>query len=189
MSIVETQKEFRNILLGQQIKVCADHKNLTHKIFNTEWVMQWRLILEEYHHELICIQGSKNIATDTYTKVFKIIAVDALSRLDIVDTPNPVQKNIKCVNNHYGLEDKEISPPSNYKVIIQNQQKNKELIKISQTYKDYSKLNFHGADKKYSLICKNRKIGIPKQLENQIVEWYHDTSCHHGETHTELSIS
>ena len=57
---------------------------------------------------MICIQSSKNNAAD------------ALSRLDIVDTPNPVKNNIKCVNEHYGLEDKDISHPINYKTIIQN---------------------------------------------------------------------
>ena len=51
----KTMKEIRNILLGQEIKVYKDHKNLTYKPFNTERVMQWRLILEEYNPELICI--------------------------------------------------------------------------------------------------------------------------------------
>jgi hypothetical protein len=41
MSIVETLKEFRNILLGQTIIVHTDHKNLTFKEFNSEWVMRW----------------------------------------------------------------------------------------------------------------------------------------------------
>ena len=57
LAIVETLKEFRNILLGQQLKVYTDHKNLTYKQFNTERVMQWRLILEEYSPELIYLQG------------------------------------------------------------------------------------------------------------------------------------
>ena len=38
-SIVETLKEFRNILLGQQIKVYTDHQNLFYKTFNTERIM------------------------------------------------------------------------------------------------------------------------------------------------------
>ena len=64
--------------------------------------MRWRLILEEYGPELIYIQGSKNIAAAT------------LSRLDIVDTPNPVENNIKSINEHNGLDDEDSSHPTNY---------------------------------------------------------------------------
>ena len=71
LSIVETLKEFRNILLGQRIEVHTDHKNLTCKNFNTERVMRWRLILEEYGPTLLYIKGSHNVVAD------------ALSRLDI----------------------------------------------------------------------------------------------------------
>ena len=46
----------------------------------------------------------------------------------------------------------------------------KKLCKINRKIKnkDNSIQNFHGANKKYSLICKNRKIVIPKQLENRL---------------------
>ena len=40
LSIVKTLNEIRNILLGQQIKVYINHKNLTYKTFNTESVMR-----------------------------------------------------------------------------------------------------------------------------------------------------
>ena len=80
-------------------------------------------------------------------------------RLDIVDfTPNPVKSIIKSVNEHYGLEDEDISHPTNNKTIKQNQQKNKELIRIVHTNKDYSIKNFHGVNKKYSHICKIAKL-------------------------------
>ena len=36
LSVVETLKEYRNILLGHEIEVFTDHKNLTFKHFNTE---------------------------------------------------------------------------------------------------------------------------------------------------------
>ena len=39
LSIVETLKEFKIILLGQQIEVYTNHKKLTYKNFNTEHVM------------------------------------------------------------------------------------------------------------------------------------------------------
>ena len=109
MFIVETLKEFRNLLLGQQIKVYKDHVNLTYKTFNLEQVMKWRLIIEEYSPELINIQESIKVAADAW------------SRLDIVDTPNPVKNNIKSINEQYGLEDDDISHPTNYKTIMQYQ--------------------------------------------------------------------
>jgi len=39
LSIVETLKEYRNVLLGQEIEVFSDHKNLVYKNFNTERVI------------------------------------------------------------------------------------------------------------------------------------------------------
>ena len=39
LSTVKTLKVFRSILLGLQIKVYTDHKNLTYKTFNTERVI------------------------------------------------------------------------------------------------------------------------------------------------------
>ena len=75
LSIVETLKEFRNILLGQRIKVHTDHENLTYKTFNSDRVMRWRLYIEEYSPDLTYIKGTHYIVTD------------ALSRLDIKTTP------------------------------------------------------------------------------------------------------
>jgi hypothetical protein len=57
LAIVETLKEFRNILLGQRIQIHTDHRNLTYKNFNTERVRRWRLILEEFGPELLYIKG------------------------------------------------------------------------------------------------------------------------------------
>ena len=64
LSIMETLKEYRNILLGQQIKIYTDHKNLTFKNFNTERVMHWQLFLEEFEPNLIYIQYTKNVVAD-----------------------------------------------------------------------------------------------------------------------------
>src|SRR5688572_21723003 len=52
LSIVEVLKEFKNILLGQQIRVHTGHENLTQKKFNSGRVMRWRLYNEEYSPDL-----------------------------------------------------------------------------------------------------------------------------------------
>ena len=52
LSIVENLKYFRNILLGQKLRIYTDHKNLTCKFFNTVRVLIWRLILEDFGPEI-----------------------------------------------------------------------------------------------------------------------------------------
>ena len=76
-AIVETLKEFRNILLGQDIRVYTDHKILTYKTQNTETVICWRLLIQEFSPGLV----EKNIV------------VDALSRLKIEPNDSPDKPN------------------------------------------------------------------------------------------------
>jgi hypothetical protein len=64
LSIVETLKEFRNILLGQKIKVHTDHENLTYKNFNSDRVVRWRLYIEECSPDLQYIKGTHNEVAD-----------------------------------------------------------------------------------------------------------------------------
>eukprot|EP00957_Ditylum_brightwellii_P045630 3462274-Ditylum_brightwellii.AAC.1 len=64
LAIVETLKECRNILLGQRITVYIDHKNLTYKNFNTERVVQWRMVIEDFGSELMYIKGNDNVVAD-----------------------------------------------------------------------------------------------------------------------------
>jgi hypothetical protein len=70
LSIVETLKEFKNILLGQTLIVHTDHKNLLYQKMATDRVIRWRLLLEEYGATFEHVKGTKNIVAD------------ALSRLD-----------------------------------------------------------------------------------------------------------
>lgn len=101
LAIVETLKEFRNILLGQQIIVYTDHKNLTYS------VLQRRLILEEFGPDLQYVNGTKNIVAD------------ALSRLDLlpsVSEPTDVHSNASL----FGLSRRDIpatSFPIHFKLI------------------------------------------------------------------------
>ena len=60
LNTVETLKEFRTVLLGQNLRIYTDNKNLACKNFNTKRVLIWRLILEEYVPD-IDIKGEKKL--------------------------------------------------------------------------------------------------------------------------------
>jgi hypothetical protein len=59
LAIVETLKEFKVMLWGQDIKVYTDHKNLTRDALGltSDRVYRWWLLLEEYASEIIYIKG------------------------------------------------------------------------------------------------------------------------------------
>ncbi len=66
LAIVETLKEFKGMLWGQDIKVYTDHKNLTRDALGlaSDRVYHWRLLLEEYTPKIICIKGIHNTVAD-----------------------------------------------------------------------------------------------------------------------------
>ena len=74
----------------------------------------------KYNPELIYIQGS------------------ASSRLDIIETNNPIKPNISSLAEHFSLEKKDVLNPINYKSIMQYQQNDKSLIETAKSNKDYS---------------------------------------------------
>ena len=71
LSIVETFREFRSMLLGTKINVNTVHKNLTHRLsqFTTQHVMRWRLLLEEYGPKFFDLKGPHNVVADALSRV------------------------------------------------------------------------------------------------------------------------
>jgi hypothetical protein len=61
LSIVETLREFRNILLVYKIIVHTDHTKLTYAKSTSDRVMRWRLLIEEFGPEFKYIQGKYNL--------------------------------------------------------------------------------------------------------------------------------
>jgi hypothetical protein len=62
LAIVETLKEFKGMLWGQNIKVFTDHANLMRDglCLTLDRVYQWRLLLEVYGPKIVYIKGIHN---------------------------------------------------------------------------------------------------------------------------------
>ena len=71
LAIVETLKEFKGMLWGQQLAVYTDHKNLIQDALGltSDCVYRWRLLLEEYGPEIIYIKGTHNTVADALSRL------------------------------------------------------------------------------------------------------------------------
>eukprot|EP00957_Ditylum_brightwellii_P030977 2346843-Ditylum_brightwellii.AAC.1 len=71
LSIVETLKEFKNILLGHKTMVFTDHKNLTQEAlgYTSERVMRWQLLMEDFGSDINYIKGEANSVADAISRL------------------------------------------------------------------------------------------------------------------------
>ena len=180
LSIVETLKEFRNILLGMKIVVYTDHKNLTCKHFNTDRVMRWRLILEEYGPELRYVKGEQTMVAG------------ASSRLKIQDSDEShEQMQTEKIAQLFAADDEDLPKefPLSYAEIQTRQDADASIKKLLRDKpNDYKKESFRRGDKTYELVTKENKIVLPKSMQKRATEWYHAVLMHPGETRTELTM-
>jgi hypothetical protein len=168
LSIVETLKEFRNILLGHKIVVWTDHKNLIHNDLKSERVLCWHLFMEEYDLEIRYIKGDKNIVADTPSR---------LPTANDPEKPYIMPSREKLADCFAQNTEENWSFPISISLIKPFQQQNPDLIQKSESNDPtYTISPFHGG----AVICHNNKIVIPLQLKSHVVKWYHEMLCHPG---------
>ena len=173
LSIVETLKEFKYMLLGNRITVYTDHCNLTHTDtkHTCDRVLRQRLLLEEYGCELKYIEGKKNVVSDT------------LSRLDFAETTTEV-----CEHNliKYVYED-HVKVPVDLAFIAQQQAKDSELQAGKEKYPKKFKDNDLGGGAKLTLYRKNEEteqflVYVPASMAKDMIDWFHTNLIHPGES-------
>jgi len=176
LSAAETLKEHRNTLLGQQIEVFTDHKNPVCKHFNTERVVRWRLLTEEFGPKLTHVKG-----------VNKTVA-DALSRLKIAEE----EFSAEAFANELANEEEEFPTghPLSCEETAFRQKKDRWLQNKFRTQpKLHVKKPCAFSDSMHKLIAKNDKICVPKSLQHKCAEWHHLTLMHPGEQRLELTTA
>ena len=173
LSIVETLRAYRNILLGHEIVIFTDHKNLVNDRTRHESarIQRWIWLLEEFGPKFQYLKGEDNPVAD------------ALSRLDKSE-PNPLdgyENPATCFatldsnfNNPFrdeyeehlaenvfsGDDSVEIKFPLSAPTIKEAQQKDTELLQRLKSKPGYSNTLLEGMD----LITYKDRIFIPQPL-------------------------
>ena len=80
LSVVETFKEFRSMLLGAVLNVHTDHRNLIYNTEHTQRVLRWGLYTEEYHPTFHYVKGTDNAIADSISRLPRL---ESLVRDDI----------------------------------------------------------------------------------------------------------
>ncbi|MGH7974544.1 MAG: RNase H-like domain-containing protein, partial [bacterium] len=176
LSIVETLREFNNILLGHVIVVYTDHKNLTHENVDSRSnrVQRWLQLIDEYGVQLQYIQGEKNIVAD------------ALSRLPSEDYfhVEPISTEMSKL---FALEEA-LNPaifPMHMGLIAEQQAKDDVLQDLRRRNpQDYHLQNVE----RHNVVWYQNKIYIPETLRQRTLHWYHDMLHHPGKRRTEKTI-
>jgi hypothetical protein len=180
LSIVEILKEFRNILLGHEIEVFTDHKNLIYDDLKTERVLRWRLLMEEFGVKLIYIKGEENVVADVLSRY-------PTTNDPEIESPIPTKEQMAelfAAENDLPTD----AFPLSFPILSTFQKRDAstdELLRKDVHNKHYSRQTFHGGEQ---LVCYDGKIFVPPPLRKNVVSWYHDYLCHPGETRTEETI-
>ena len=178
LAIVEGLKHFKNIIYGYPVKVYSDHKNLVYAatVSESQRVMRWRMILEEYGPEIVHIKGEENTSAD------------ALSRL-----PKQEETTQSKETKHeiFAMEvGKDAAFPLEYASVAEETDKElKESSQLKDLMKDkssgYYKYDFEG----HKMIMYKKCIYIPKPLRGRLIRWYHHFLCHPGGRRLAKTIS
>jgi hypothetical protein len=177
LSIVETLKKFKYILLGQKLIVHTDHKNILYQKMSTDRIIRWRLLIEEYGPTFMHIKGEKNVIAD------------ALSRLDTnfneklpTEPTNDSMAYIFMTKTGVKETDFPLSP-----LLIAKYQRLDNKLKRRSTKSKSQNFNTKTIEG-VEVMTYQGKIYIPIQLQQCVVAWYHEYLAHPGKSRTEATI-
>ena len=196
LSIVETVKEFRTMLWGNELIIHTDHKNIIYGNLSNDRITRWRLILEEYSPTFLHIKGQDNIVADALSRLDKhmtprdgdinqgIVMAYAMSTLHKDEsTYIPEATNALSMAECYAKKkDVEMEAfPMSPELIAKYQLTDKRMRKLS----NLEESQIEGVK---LMTTQEGRIYIPSKLRQRIVAWYHLYLRHPGATRLEKTL-
>jgi hypothetical protein len=209
LSIVATLKEFQSMLLGANIHVFTDHKNLTFDTLKTQHVLRWHTKIEEFLPMLHYIKGPRNILADNLSRLHRLVTPAQIAEGKKLVEPAEVSIEEEdeayfldqeysglynedvwtCIECYLNLPDT-LHPdknPLNYAHICEMQQQDEQLLAPQVKYPD-NYVNLQLDDDVDDIICykkdptqPNWKIALPESMVVDTVKWFHQVMGHPGE--------
>ena len=206
LSVVETLREFRSMLLGATIDMHTDHRNLTYKLtkYNTQRVLRWRLLLEEFHPNFHYKKGSTNTIADALSRIptGRIERSSANETLPIILGPDAINlleidhQLAECLSHHPGfpaltdchfqipahptLKDKPFPFEMPALAAMQKtdaglkQRKNRNPKACGTRLIGGTAVQVHLNDE----ASGQWRIAVPDIMLKPMIHWYHENTCH-----------
>ena len=198
LSIVMVLREYRTMLLGAEIIVWTDHKNLTFANFNTQRVLRWRNYVEEYSPTLQHIQGTKNVLADPLSRLHRQDGDEVAEDIPSSEGKKPVASTSDTESFYTVLDEPELfesmlnlpdtevqENPLNYGWLAEQQEADVSLQSLANKWPNqFNKKKIGDTE----LICytkpadnpANWKIALAEASVPKVVKWFHIILGHPG---------
>jgi hypothetical protein len=196
------------MLLGANIHVFTDHKNLTLDTLKTQCVLRWHTIIKEFSLMLHYIEGPHNILANNRSRLHRLVTPAQIAEGKKLVEPAEVSieeedKAYFLDQEYSGLYDEDVweciecylnipdtphpDEKLNYAHICELQQQDKQLLALQVKYPDYY-VNLQLDDNVDDIICykkdptqPNWKIALPESMVVDTVKWFHQEMGHPSE--------
>jgi hypothetical protein len=200
LSIIATLDKFQGMLLGVDIHVFTNNKNLTFYTFKTQCVLCWHTKIEEFSPILHYIKGPRSILADNLLRLHCLVTPAQIAKgkkpVEPAEVSNEKEDKADFLDQEYsGLYNENVweciecylnlpdtphrdENPLNYAHIHELQQQDKQLLAQQVKYSD-NNVNLQLDDDIDDIICykkdptqPNLKIMLPKSMVVDTIKWF-----------------